>query len=226
MALQAIRAYTKQLIIGLRHMHKCGVIHADIKPDNILISEGHNVVKFCDLGTALEIKDVAVSPYLVSRFYRAPEIILGCEYTISVDVFALGATLYELFTGKILFNSKTNNDALRKIMEVKGKIPAKIIKKGMLWKTHFDDNLDFKFVDEDKYTKETVTRVITDLNAKKDLFDMLMERVGPDKKTSTADEDTALVKRVKQFADLLNQMIAIDFEKRVTANDALPHQFL
>merc|ERR1719337_117614 len=46
MALQAIRAHTKQLIIGLRHMHKCGIIHADIKPDNILISEGHNIVKF------------------------------------------------------------------------------------------------------------------------------------------------------------------------------------
>jgi serine/threonine-protein kinase PRP4 len=226
MAMQAVRAYSRQLLIGLRHIHKCGIIHADIKPDNILISEGHNVVKFCDLGTALELKDVAISPYLVSRFYRAPEIILGCEYTVAVDVFALGATLYELFTGKILFSSKTNNDALRKIMEVKGKIPKNIIKKGMLWKTHFDDNLDFKFVDDDKYTKEQVTRVMTDLNAKKDLFDMLMERVGPDKAKSTADEDTAQVKRAKQFADLLNQMLALDFEKRVTANDALPHQFV
>jgi len=226
MAMQAVRAYSRQLMIGLRHMHKCGIIHADIKPDNILISEGQNIVKFCDLGTALEIKDAAVTPYLVSRFYRAPEIILGCEWNYAVDVFALGATLYELFTGKILLNSKTNNDALRKIMEVKGKIPKNIIKKGMLWKDHFDENLDFKYTDEDKYTREKVTRVMTDLNAKKDLFDMLMERVGPEKKNSTENEDTAAVKRAKQFADLLHQMLALDAEKRVTANDALGHQFL
>merc|ERR1712217_126453 len=108
---------------------------------------------------------------------------------IAVDVFALGATLYELFTGKILLNSRTNNDALRKVMELKGKIPARIIKKGMLWKNHFDENLDFKFDDEDKYTKEKVTRVISDLNAKKDLFEMLMERIGPEKRTSTTDEE-------------------------------------
>jgi len=225
-ALQAIRAYTKQLMIGLRHIHKCGIIHADIKPDNILISEGHNMVKFCDLGTALELKDVAVSPYLVSRFYRAPEIILGCEYTISVDVFALGATLYELFTGKILLNSKTNNESLKKIMELKGKIPARVIKKGMLWKTHFDDNLDFKYQDVDKYTKQETVRTITDLTAKKDMFEMLMERVGPEKKASQDREDLKTVTRVKQFADLLNQMLTIDPEKRITANDALSHPFL
>lgn len=226
MALQAIRAYTKQLMIGLRHMHKCNIIHADIKPDNILISEGHNMVKFCDLGTALEAKDAAITPYLVSRFYRAPEIILGCEYGIPVDVFALGATLYECFTGKILFNSKSNNDALRKIMELKGKIPAKIIKKGFLWKTHFDDVLDFKYEDVDKYTKKVVSRTMSDLSAKKDLFELLMERVGPEKKQSDVKEDVQTVKRVKQFADLLHQMLALDPEKRITANDALSHPFL
>lgn len=226
MALQAIRAYTKQLIIGLRHMHKCGIIHADIKPDNILISEGHNIVKFCDLGTALEVKDVAVTPYLVSRFYRAPEIILGCEYSFPVDVFALGATLFELFTGKIIFNSKNNNDALKKIMEVKGKIPKNVIKKGMLWKTHFDENLDFKYEDVDKYTKKEMTRTITDLRVTRDLFDLLVERVGREKLTSEAKEDTQTIKRIKQFADLLHQMLAIDPEKRITANDALSHPFL
>jgi len=226
MSLQAVRAYTKQLIVGLRHMHKCGIIHADIKPDNILISESHNIVKFCDLGTALEIKDAFVSPYLVSRFYRAPEIILGCEYSIPIDVFALGATLCELFTGKILLNSKTNNDSLKKMMELKGKIPKNVIKKGMLWKTHFDDNLDFKHVDVDTYTKETVTRVITDLNAKKDIFDLLLARVGVEKKNSKEKEDQQTIARIKQFADLLNSMLAFDPDKRITANDALSHPFL
>merc|ERR1719389_614183 len=49
MSLQAVRAYTGQLLTAMRHIHKCNIIHADIKPDNILISAGHNVVKICDL---------------------------------------------------------------------------------------------------------------------------------------------------------------------------------
>merc|ERR1719433_807339 len=113
MSLTAVRAYTQQLLVGLSLMHSCGVIHADIKPDNILMSKDQNVVKFCDLGTAVEMKDVSVSPYLASRFYRAPEIILGCEYATAVDTWALGCTLFELFTGKVLLNSKSNNDHLK-----------------------------------------------------------------------------------------------------------------
>merc|ERR1719492_359930 len=80
MSLQAVRAYTKQLLRGVQHMHRFQIIHADIKPDNILISEGNNIVKLCDLGTAVELKDITISPYLMSRFYRPAEVILGCEY--------------------------------------------------------------------------------------------------------------------------------------------------
>merc|ERR1712216_568269 len=74
MSLQAVRVYTRQLLVALRHVHKCQIIHADIKPDNILISAGHNIVKICDLGSAMEFTEVDTTPYLVSRFYRAPEI--------------------------------------------------------------------------------------------------------------------------------------------------------
>ncbi|CAJ1386680.1 unnamed protein product [Effrenium voratum] len=150
MSLQAVRAYTRQLLIALRHLHKCGIIHADIKPDNILISAGHNVVKICDLGSAMELTEVEPTPYLVSRFYRAPEIVLAARYSFSLDVFAMGCTLFELFTGKILFPGKTNNDMLRLFMEVKGKLPNKLIKSGTVWKNHFDENMDFKYFDVNK----------------------------------------------------------------------------
>ncbi|CAE7567105.1 Prpf4b [Symbiodinium natans] len=178
--------YTRQLLIALRHLHKCGIIHADIKPDNILISAGHNVVKICDLGSAMELTEVEPTPYLVSRFYRAPEIVLAAKYSFPLDVFAMGCTLFELFTGKILFPGKTNNDMLRLFMEVKGKLPNKLIKSGTVWKNHFDDNMDFKYFDVNKAvirsprrfrnsgiptamqaTRKKITRTITDLSAKR-----------------------------------------------------------
>eukprot|EP00927_Polykrikos_kofoidii_P050575 TRINITY_DN4446_c0_g1_i1.p1 TRINITY_DN4446_c0_g1~~TRINITY_DN4446_c0_g1_i1.p1 ORF type:complete len:687 (+),score=148.92 TRINITY_DN4446_c0_g1_i1:80-2140(+) len=226
MALQAVRTYTQQLFVGLRHMHNCKIIHADIKPDNILISKGHHVVKFCDLGTAVELKDVSVSPYLASRFYRAPEIILGCEYTQAVDTWALGCTLYELFTGKVLLSSKSNNDHLKKIMELKGKIPVKVIKKGAVWKNHFTEEVDFKHMVDDKGTGDPVIKTITNLAANKSIKDLIVERVGPEKRQSTTKEDQDYVKKATQFADLLDQMLALDPEKRIKPDDALIHPFL
>jgi len=225
MTLLAVRAFTIQLLTALKHMRNCKIVHSDIKPDNILITNNQNAVKFCDLGTAVEITGCHVTPYLGSGYYRSPEIVLGCEWGYPVDTWALGCTLFELFTGKILMPSNSNNEHLKKIMDLKGKIPGKVIKKGMVWKNHFTDNLDFLFVDVDKNTKEEVTRTLTDLSAKRSIKDLLMERVGPEKPKSTAAEDQQYVARAVQFADLLELMLFLDPDKRIIPGDALQHQF-
>ncbi|KAH8863835.1 Serine/threonine-protein kinase PRP4 like [Schistosoma japonicum] len=70
----AIRSYTQQLLLALKLMRKCGILHADIKPDNILVNESKILLKLSDFGSASTIQDNDITPYLVSRFYRAPEI--------------------------------------------------------------------------------------------------------------------------------------------------------
>lgn len=170
--LPATRAYAHQMFVALAHMRKCTIIHADIKPDNILVSfpsvpiarpltnsiqvnESRNVLKICDLGTAIDRSDAAtahneITPYLVSRFYRAPEIILGMPYDYSVDMWSIGCTLYELYTGKILFTGDSNNQMLKAIMEIRGKFSAKLFKRGQLSHLHFDDMGNFVSVEQDK----------------------------------------------------------------------------
>jgi len=226
MSLKAVRAYTRQLLVALQHIHRCQLIHADIKPDNILITAGHNLVKICDLGSAVEFSEVEATPYLVSRFYRSPEITLGAKYGPPADVWALGTTLCELFTGKILFPGRSNNDMLRLFMELKGKIPRKLITSGMVWKQHFDENLDFKHLSYDKVTRKKVTRIITDNSAKRSILDLVMARVGPEKQKSEDREDQLYVKKAKQFADLISQMTVFDPEKRATPEDLLQHPFV
>jgi hypothetical protein len=76
----AIRMYGRQLMVALRYLMELRIIHADIKLDNILCSGDLKQVKLCDFGSAFFETDTDASsptPYLVSRFYRAPEIILG-----------------------------------------------------------------------------------------------------------------------------------------------------
>jgi len=225
MSLKAVRAYTKQLLIALRHIHKMEIIHADLKPDNILISGGQNVVKICDLGSAMELREVEITPYLVSRFYRAPEIVLGAKYGMPSDTFSMGCTMFELFTGKVLFPGKSNNDMLRLYMEVKGKLPHKFIKTGTVWKTHFDENFDFKYVDKHKATKKMMTRIITDCSQKRTILDGCLHRVG-EKQKSSKPEDMLYVKKAKQFADLIEKMTTLDPERRPSCEELLEHPFL
>ncbi|KAH6635620.1 kinase-like domain-containing protein [Chaetomium sp. MPI-SDFR-AT-0129] len=153
--LNATRAYAYQIFLALGHMRKCSIIHADLKPDNILVNEARNMLKICDLGTAIDRSDAATAateamPYLVSRFYRAPEIILGVPFDYAVDMWSIGCTLYELYTGKILFTGESNNQMLKNIMEIRGKLSAKLYRRGELSHNHFDELGNFISVERDK----------------------------------------------------------------------------
>lgn len=180
--LRGVRAYAYQIFLALGHMRRCSIIHADLKPDNILVSltlsflpwgfnmagltnqiddilmqvnDQRNVLKICDLGTAIDRSDAAtahneITPYLVSRFYRAPEIILGIPYDYAADMWSIGCTLYEMYTGKILFTGDSNNQMLRAIMEIRGKMSRKLYQRGELWQMHFDEVGNFFSQERDK----------------------------------------------------------------------------
>jgi serine/threonine-protein kinase PRP4 len=122
------------------------------------VNEARNVLKICDLGTAIDRSDAAtasteVMPYLVSRFYRAPEIMLGMPFDYAIDMWSIGCTLYELYTGKILFTGETNNQMLKNIMEIRGKISAKLYRRGERAHLHFDETGRFISVERDNLGK-------------------------------------------------------------------------
>ena len=86
----------------------------------------------------------------MSRFYRAPEIILGMPYDYAVDMWSIGCTLYELYTGKILFTGDSNNQMLKNIMEIRGKMSGKLYRRGQLSHLHFDELGNFMSAERDK----------------------------------------------------------------------------
>jgi len=214
---KAVRSYAQQLLLALRLLRKCGVIHADIKPDNILVNESKLLLKLCDFGSASLSSENEITPYLVSRFYRAPEIIIGCKYDISLDLWAVACTLFELYTGKIMFPGKTNNDMLKLMQDVKGRMSHKIVKKAAFREKHFDDNFNFMYVEVDKITQKEKMTIINYTNPTKDLLEML---IGKHK----LNEESK--RKVVQLRDLLDRMLTLDPSKRCTVSQAITHGFI
>lgn len=85
--MQQIRDLMKQILEGMDFVHKKGITHRDLKPENILKTDD-GVVKICDFGSAKIIDENGMNtPYIVSRYYRAPELILACsDYTNKIDI--------------------------------------------------------------------------------------------------------------------------------------------
>ncbi|CAK7270346.1 U4/U6 small nuclear ribonucleoprotein prp4 [Sporothrix epigloea] len=220
--LQGVRVYAYQIFVALAHMRRCSIIHADLKPDNILVNGNRSTLKICDLGTAIDRSDAAtahmqITPYLVSRFYRAPEIVLGMPYDYAVDMWSIGCTLYELYTGKILFTGESNNQMLRAIMEIRGKMSAKLYRRGELWRMHFDDNGGFLSQEHDKFQGKTTIKTIPVIKPTRDLRTRLL--------AASVGMSDAESRDLGQFHDLLDRCLNLNPDKRILPSDALKHPF-
>ena len=86
-AMHDIKDYMRQILRGMAYVHEKGICHRDLKPENILKNKD-GVVKICDFGSAKVLSpDGLNTPYIVSRYYRAPELILACsDYTDKIDI--------------------------------------------------------------------------------------------------------------------------------------------
>nr|ADI46819.1 PRP4f [Volvox carteri f. nagariensis] len=217
----AVAMYTAQLMVALRHLRKNGVLHADIKPDNILVNSRRTKVKLCDFGSAMLAGDNEVTPYLVSRFYRAPEVILGMKYDFAMDMWSVGCVVYELFTGNILFPGRTNNEMIKLMMDIKGPFTKKMLRRCAFADKHFDldePSAPFILMEEDTLTKKPVRRMINVQSAKNNFSQLLAPAL-----RSAKQEDKA---QIQLLADLLEKMMMLEPEKRIDTDAAMRHPFV
>ena len=198
----AVAKIAKQMLIALDFMHSNRVMHCDVKPENIMLSDVESFeIKLIDLGSAaFEFDNVGF--YVQSRAYRAPEVILGCEFDSKVDIWSLGCVLYEIYTGNVLFLNSGVTSLLARMMGILGPIPDWMFKKG-------------KKVNE-MFTEEKL------------LFTQSKE--GNDKSAILVPKKTTLKKRLKtkneQLLDFLSRLLIIDPNVRISAKEALEHAFV
>ena len=99
------------------------IIHCDIKPENILFTDDtYENVKIIDFGASCEDFTTGFF-YVQSRYYRAPEIVLGVRYDHAVDMWSFGAILYELLIGNPLFPATDENELLEYFYVTIGETP-------------------------------------------------------------------------------------------------------
>lgn len=136
-----LQRIARQVLEALAYVHSLNLIHADLKPENILfVSHRQCTVKVIDFGSSNFLSD-HLSSYIQSRNYRAPEVILGCDYDGRIDVWSLGAILMELVLGEVLFSSTTVPEMLaRMVIECGRPFPRRL-----LWEGRYTSNFFTKF---------------------------------------------------------------------------------
>jgi mitogen-activated protein kinase 1/3 len=116
--------FTYQILRGLLYLHSANVVHRDLKPNNILVNKNCDL-KICDFGLARGFgsgeDDPQITDYVVTRWYRAPEVVLAAsEYTKAIDVWSVGCILCEIIGRKAIFNGRDHLDQIKKILSVIG----------------------------------------------------------------------------------------------------------
>uniref|UniRef100_A0A0R3RUR2 Protein kinase domain-containing protein n=1 Tax=Elaeophora elaphi TaxID=1147741 RepID=A0A0R3RUR2_9BILA len=117
-----VKLYMFQLFRALAYIHRLGICHRDIKPQNLLVNTETAVLKLCDFGSAKYlVRDEPNVSYICSRYYRAPELIFGAtNYTNSIDMWSAGTVLAELLLGRPVFPGDSGVDQIMEIIKILG----------------------------------------------------------------------------------------------------------
>jgi serine/threonine protein kinase len=126
-SLQLVRRFAYSILRCLDGLYCNKIIHCDLKPENVLLKQqGRSGIKVIDFGSSC-FEHQRIYTYIQSRFYRAPEVILGAKYGMPIDMWSLGCILAELADGLALFPGEDEFDQLACIIEMLGMPPYKLL---------------------------------------------------------------------------------------------------
>lgn len=107
--------WCEEILAGLAAAHRAGVVHADLKPSNVLIETargGRERIKLIDFGSSPAGIDTPADTVCGTPQYMAPELGLGLPASEATDIYAVGVILFELVTGRVPFRGTTADDTI------------------------------------------------------------------------------------------------------------------
>ncbi|KAK0640386.1 Cyclin-dependent kinase 10 [Lasiodiplodia hormozganensis] len=119
-SLAEVKCLARQLLEGLEYLHRKDIIHRDIKMENLLLT-ANGLLKIADFGLAREWAPRPLTPGVVTIWYRAPELLLGCSrYTSSIDIWSAGLFIGELLLQMPVLDGNTELEQLSQIAKLLG----------------------------------------------------------------------------------------------------------
>ncbi|XP_072475321.1 homeodomain-interacting protein kinase 3 isoform X7 [Notamacropus eugenii] len=230
--LKVIRPILQQVATALKKLKSLGLIHADLKPENIMLVDPVRQpyrVKVIDFGSASHVSKTVCSTYLQSRYYRAPEIILGLPFCEAIDMWSLGCVIAELFLGWPLYPGALEYDQIRYISQTQGLPGEQLLNVGTKSTRFFCRETDishsgWRLKTLEEHEAETGMK---SKEARKYIFNSLddivhvntvMDLEGIDLLAEKADR--------REFVSLLKKMLLIDADLRITPVETLNHAFV
>uniref|UniRef100_A0A3B5MVT3 non-specific serine/threonine protein kinase n=1 Tax=Xiphophorus couchianus TaxID=32473 RepID=A0A3B5MVT3_9TELE len=230
--LKIIRPILQQVATALKKLKDLGLIHADLKPENIMLVDPSRQpyrVKVIDFGSASHVSKAMCSTYLQSRYYRAPEIILGLPFCEAIDMWSLGCVIAELFLGWPLYPGALEYDQIRYISQTQGLPAEQLLNKGTKTTRFFTKESDSPYASwrlktTEEHEKETGLK---SKEARKYIFSCLddIAHVNLVLSPDTSDMQAEKADR-REFVSLLKTMLLIDAEDRTVPSSVLNHPFL
>ena len=104
--------YMGQVLLGVKEMHELGVLHNDLKPDNLYL-QYDGTIRIVDFGAASHISGKAEKHILGTINYLAPEVVNSKKYSPQSDIYSLGIIFYELLTGEVPFVGEDSQSVLK-----------------------------------------------------------------------------------------------------------------
>uniref|UniRef100_A0A8D3BBZ6 non-specific serine/threonine protein kinase n=1 Tax=Scophthalmus maximus TaxID=52904 RepID=A0A8D3BBZ6_SCOMX len=229
--LKCIRPILQQVATALMKLKSLGLIHADLKPENIMLVDPLRQpyrVKVIDFGSASHVSKAVCSTYLQSRYYRAPEIILGLPFCEAIDMWSLGCVIAELFLGWPLYPGASEYDQIRYISQTQG-LPAEyLLSAGTKTCRFFNRGPDSSYpLWRLKTPAEHEAEMgIKSKEARKYIFNCLDDMMQVNMTNLEGTDILAEKADRREFIDLLKKMLTLDADKRVTPMKTLNHPFV
>ncbi|KAM7371094.1 hypothetical protein PAMP_010589 [Pampus punctatissimus] len=221
--IEEISPVVYQLTTALSHLKSIGIVHADLKPDNIMITDRRQQplkVKLIDFGLARPLIETKPDDNVQTRWYRAPEVLIGSLYNEAIDMWSLGLTAAELALGFTLYPGETEYDVLRFIKQTQGQ-PANYLLDCGLVSTYYFNKLQngqrrWRFKKPREFAYETGYNARETRRIKLKSLDEL-EKFVVVKSGHQRDQ--------RLFIDLVKKMLELDPDHRIKPLEVLQHPF-
>jgi len=215
-----VQSFGKQLLIAVEYLHSMGMIHTDLKPENVLLlnkSYRDNKMYRVPVDHTIRLIDFGSTTWhhrhhsavVSTRHYRAPEIILGTGWSYPCDMWSVGCILIELLSGEALFRTHDNLEHLAMMQHaLETSVPSSVANKVHVSKRidYFDANGKINWpneaTDAESYSAVGKTGIIRNV-IEKHLSGQAREL----------------------FIDLIKRLLEFDPQRRITSEQARDHPF-